>query len=56
MLWDLLSKSRIVEDVQVRTSKPFPARGEKEFVKNLTKVPWHAYFPVGPENTQCELP
>ena len=45
-MYRLCYKSRIAENVQIRPSKPFLARGEKELNKNLGKVPWHAFLPL----------
>ena len=45
MMWHILSKSRIAEDLQVRACHSFMARGEKELESNLQKVPWHVYMP-----------
>lgn len=45
-LYQLCYRSRIAEIVQIRLSKPFLARGEKELNKNLAKVPWHAFLPL----------
>ncbi len=44
-MWQILFKSRIAEDLQVRISHPFLARGEEELEKNLGAVPWHCYLP-----------
>lgn len=44
-LWQIMFKSRIAEDIQVRVTQPFMARGEKELAANLEKVPWHCYLP-----------
>ena len=45
-MWTVLAKSRIAEDVQVRMTQPFLARGEEELRKNLQKLPWHCYLNV----------
>ncbi|CDW76469.1 UNKNOWN [Stylonychia lemnae] len=44
-LWKMMHKSRIAEDIQVRMTQPFRARGEKELEQNLEKLPWHCYLP-----------
>ena len=43
-MWNLVFKSRIVEDVQVKMTTRFLARGEDELKKNLDKLPWPAYL------------
>lgn len=45
-LWNIMFKSRIAEDIQVRTTQQFLARGEKELQVNLEKQPWHCYLPL----------
>jgi hypothetical protein len=35
VLWHIMFRSRIAEDVQVRVTQPFLARGEKELETNL---------------------
>ena len=45
LLWHMMFKSRIAEDIQVRITQPFLARGEKELETNLQKIPWHCYLP-----------
>ncbi|CAI2363892.1 unnamed protein product [Moneuplotes crassus] len=45
-LYKIIYHSRIAEDVQLRVTKPFLARGDKEFTKNLHKIPWHAFMPL----------
>jgi 23S rRNA G2445 N2-methylase RlmL len=44
-LWQIMFKSRIAEDIQVRITQPFLARGEKELETKLQKIPWHCYLP-----------
>lgn len=44
VMWNLVFKSRIVEDVQVKMTTRFLARGEDELKKNLDKLPWPAYL------------
>ena len=46
MLFRLLSRSRIVEDVQVKCGPTFLARGEKELQTNLHKLPFHCFMPI----------
>ncbi len=46
MMWKLMSRSRIAEDIQVRPCTSFVARGDKELELNLQKVPWHCYLPI----------
>lgn len=46
MLYRLLSRSRIVEDVQVKCGPTVTARGEKELETNLRKIPFHGYMPI----------
>lgn len=55
-LWKILSRSRIAEDLQVKASHEFMARGEKELESNLQKIPWHVYMPSDERHTQFELP
>lgn len=40
VMWNILSRSRIVEDVQLRMTQSFLARGETELRRNLQKIPW----------------
>jgi hypothetical protein len=35
LLWDLIAKSRITEDIQVKVCHSFMARGEKELTSNF---------------------
>ena len=56
MLWRLLVSSRIAEDIQLKTSKEFLARGEKELQSNLNKVPWHCYMPSDERHSEYEMP
>jgi 23S rRNA G2445 N2-methylase RlmL len=44
-LWQLMYKSRIAEDIQLRMTQPFSARGEKELESKLATMPWHCYLP-----------
>ncbi len=46
MLFKLLSKSRILEDIQVKVGPTFLARGEKELETGLRKLPLHGYMPL----------
>ena len=46
MLFKLLSRSRILQDVQVKAGPSFLARGEKELCSGLEKIPFHCYMPV----------
>ena len=46
MLFRLLSRSRIVEDIQLKCGPTFTARGEKELETNLRKIPFHCYMPI----------
>ena len=46
LLWQLLISSRIAEDIQLKASSSFMARGEKELKTNMCKVPWHCYMPT----------
>jgi hypothetical protein len=41
-----MHKVRTVEQIKIRIGNKILARGEKELEKNLTKLPWHAYYPV----------
>lgn len=52
MLWEIMHKSRIVEDIQLRMTQPFLARGEEELDKNLQKLPWHCYLPNPNKSSQ----
>jgi 23S rRNA G2445 N2-methylase RlmL len=55
MLFRLLSRSRIVEDVQVKCGPTFLARGEKELESNLRKLPFHCYMPIK-DHTKFRMP
>jgi hypothetical protein len=44
-MWDIMFKSRVVDDMQVRIAKPFVCRGTKELEKKLPSLPWTAYMP-----------
>ena len=56
LLWQLLISSRIAEDIQLKASQPFVARGEKELKTALTRVNWHCYMPTGAEHREFEIP
>jgi len=56
MLWKLLSSSRIAEDIQIKTSSSFKARGEKELKSGLQKVPWHCYMPADERHKLYAMP
>jgi len=45
-LYKVCYKSRVADSIQLRMTRPFLARGEKELNKNLAKLPWHAYLPL----------
>jgi 23S rRNA G2445 N2-methylase RlmL len=45
-LYRLLSRSRIIEDVQLKVGPSFKARGENELKLNLQKLPFHCYMPI----------
>lgn len=45
LMWTLLYKSRLCEDISLRMTQPFVARGDKELRNNLLKMPWHCYLP-----------
>jgi hypothetical protein len=46
MMWDIMFKSRIAEDLQVKITQSFSARGEEELRTSLQKLPWSAYLPM----------
>ena len=45
-MWQILFRSRIAEDLQVRMTQGFKARGEDELRSNLHKLPWDCYLPI----------
>jgi len=45
-LYKIIFKTRTAENIQLRPTQSFIARGEKELDKNLSKVPWHAFLPL----------
>ena len=45
-MWKILFQSRVTENVQVKISQSFMARGEDELRKSLQKLPWPCYLPV----------
>ena len=54
-MWEILFKSRIAEDLQVKITQSFMARGEEELRKNLQKLPWACYLPLS-DYQQYRLP
>ena len=55
-MWHLIARSRIAEDLQVKTSRSFSARSEKELQSNLRKVPFHCYLPVNDTHRDYKFP
>jgi hypothetical protein len=45
-MWKILYNSRIAEDLQLKITQSFQARGEKELQTNLQKLPWNCYLPL----------
>ena len=48
-------KSRIAEDIQLRMTQPFAARGEKELETRLEGLPWHCYLPDPTKNADMQF-
>ena len=46
LMWDILFRSRIAEDLQVRMTQSFLARGETELRRSFQKLPWACYLPL----------
>lgn len=55
VLWKMIYKSRIADRIQLRMTKPFLVRGEKELDIKLKKLPWMAYLPIK-EFDQYKMP
>lgn len=45
-MWKMLLYSRVAERIQLRPTKTFRARGERELQLKLEKIPWHCYLPI----------